>query len=133
MRGFPLSVTAKAGGEASIGATIGVHHQDHPPGAVQAHGFANLLQDKFTLRLEFRRGQALGATRDFDRVGIRDAEALEKFSKSQLEPVVEAPEDSRVAMILFARSVAMKNLFHDDPFALALIRFSHASCSGIPQ
>ncbi len=76
MRGFPLSVTAKAGGEASIGATIGVHHQDHPPGAVQAHGFANLLQDKFTLNLEFRRGQALGTTGDFDGIGIRYTDSL---------------------------------------------------------
>ena len=56
--------------QSAVGAAIGVQHQDHAPGAVQANGFANLFQDEFAFGLQLGRCQALGATGDLDRVGI---------------------------------------------------------------
>src|SRR4029077_17605582 len=116
-----------------IGAAIGVHHQDRPPGAVQAHGLANLVEDEFTVALVLRRRQTLRSASNFDRVGIHHADALQELAKAQVKPVIETPEDGGVAMILLARSIEMKNLFPEDSFGFTPIRFSHASCSDFPQ
>jgi hypothetical protein len=113
MRGFGLSVATEAASKASISAAIGVHHQDHPPGAVQAHGLANLLQDKLSVCLVLRRSQALGATGNLDKIGIRHTDALEELSEAQIKSVIEAPENSCVALIRLARRVEVKNLFRD--------------------
>src|ERR1039458_5649189 len=118
MHGFGLGVAAEAAGKASIGAAIGVHHQDDPPGPVQPYRLANLVQHELTFGLVLRRSQAFGATGDFNGVTIHHADALEELAKAQVKPVIEAPQDGRVALILIARSFEMKNFFHDDPSGL---------------
>src|SRR5258706_360559 len=133
MCGFGFRVASEATGEASIGAAIGVNHKNYPLGLVQAHGFTNLVQDKLTICFEFRRGQALGAAGNLDGIGIIYPDALEKLAKSQIKPVIEAPEDSRVALIPLARTFEMKYLFHDATPAFDLRCFSQASCSDFPQ
>ena len=60
-----------------------------------------------------RRSQALGAAGNFDGVGIRHADALEELATPQVESVIEAPKDGRVAMIVLARSLEVKHLFHN--------------------
>jgi len=45
----------------TVGAAIGVQHEDHAAGAVQSNGFANLFQDEFAFGLELWRCKALGA------------------------------------------------------------------------
>ena len=72
------------GFESSIGAAIGVHHQDHAPGSMQPYRLANLFQHKRAFALALRRGQALGAARDLDWIGIHHADAFEKLAKPQL-------------------------------------------------
>lgn len=49
-----------------------------------------------------RRSQHPGAAGNFDRVRIRYPDALEELPEPQLKSVVEAPEDSRIALILRA-------------------------------
>ena len=71
MRGFGLRHRRRNVGEASVGATIGMHHQDHALGVVQAHGRSNLLQDELTVGLQFWRGQGFGAAGNFNGIGIR--------------------------------------------------------------
>jgi hypothetical protein len=52
MRGFGSIIAVKASLKAPVGAAIGMDHQDDPLGGVQAHGFANLFQDKFAIGFE---------------------------------------------------------------------------------
>src|SRR6202035_6141386 len=108
VRGFGLSVAAEAVGQASVGPAIGVDHQDHPPGAVQAHGFTNLIEDKLAVGLKLRRGQRLGAAGNFDRVSVHYADAFEEFAKTQVETVIEAPQDGRIALVSLARRLEVK-------------------------
>ena len=89
-----------------------MQHQDHQPGAVQAHGFTDLVQDEFAVALVLRRCQAFRAAGNFDGIGVGDSKTLEKLGESQLEAVVEAPDHRRVAMIFLARRIEMKNLVH---------------------
>src|SRR5580700_326684 len=129
MRGFGFSIAAEAVCETSIGAAIGVHHQDHSPGTVQPDGLANLLQHKLAVGLVLRRGKAFGAAGNFDGIGIHHADALEEFSESKVKPIVEAPENSSVAVILLAGSVEVKNFFHKDPFVRADRSSIYAICN----
>ena len=112
-RGFGFNVAAERAGKAPVGAAIGVHHQDHPLGVVQAHGFANLLQHELTVCLHFRQSQGLGATGNFDGIAINHADALEKLVEPQFKPVVETSKDGRVATVPFPRRVEVENLFQD--------------------
>lgn len=113
MRGLNLSVAAEGAGQASIGAAIGMHHQNDAIGAMQPHRLANLIHNERPVAFLLWRGQALGASGHLDRIGIDHTDALEKLSKSQLEAVVEAPEYGCVAVIFFPRSVEMKDFFHE--------------------
>src|SRR5580700_6093282 len=114
MRSFGFGIASESR-EATIGATIGVQHQDDALGVVQAYGCANLFQHKLTVGLEFWRGQAFGPTGNLDGIGMRYADAFEEFAKPQVKAVIETPKDGRVAMIPLPRSFEMKNLFHDGP------------------
>ena len=51
---FGGGVVAEGLGEAAVGAAIGVEHQDDAAGAVEADGFANLLQHELALAFVFR-------------------------------------------------------------------------------
>src|SRR5258708_36370034 len=104
MFGLSRGVSAKTSGKSAVGAAIGVQHQDHAPRAVQADGFANLLQHELTVAFMLWRGHALGATSDLDGIRIHYAHALQKLPEAELEAVVEAPQDGSVAMIFFTRS-----------------------------
>src|SRR5579859_332198 len=59
-----------------------------------------------------RRCHTLRPAGNLDRVGIHYADPLQELPKPQLKAVVKAPQDGRVTMILFARSVEVKNLLH---------------------
>jgi hypothetical protein len=118
MRGFRSSVAAKAARKASIGAAIGMYHQNHPSGPMQSHRLTDLFQHKLAVRLLLRGSQTLGAAGNLNGVGIDHTDALEELPESQLKSVIEAPEDGRVAMVLVARSVEVKQLSHDKPLLL---------------
>jgi hypothetical protein len=45
------------------------------------------------------------ATGDLDGVGIRHADAFQELAESQLKAIVEAPDDSRIAVVFFAGRV----------------------------
>jgi hypothetical protein len=60
----------------------------------------------------FWRCHAFGAACDLDGIAIQHADALQKLPKTQLKAVVEAPQDSRIAMIFLTRSLEVKYLFH---------------------
>src|ERR1700722_7193521 len=114
MGSFGGRISAESSSQPAIGAAIGMHHQDHPSRAVQAHGFADLIEDELAIRLALRRNPDFGASGNLDGIGIHHANPLEKLAKSQLKAIVEAPEDGSIAMILFARSIEMEYLFHEN-------------------
>src|SRR5580704_10726177 len=120
MRSFGFGIASESR-EATMGATIGVQHQDDALGVVQAYGCANLFQHKLTVGLEFWRGQAFGPTGNLDGIGMRYAHAFEEFLKPQVKAVIETPKDGRVAFVLLSRSYEMKNLFHHEPSTQRLL------------
>jgi len=112
MRGFSPGIALEGLGQASVGTTIGVHHQDHAFRRVQTHRFTDLFHNEFTIALALRRSQALGSPGDFYRVGMDHADALEEFLKAEVEAVIETPEDGGVTMIFSPGSVEVEDLFH---------------------
>src|SRR5580700_6984550 len=113
MRGLSLRVATEGAGQASVGAAIGVHHQNDSSGPMQPYRLANLIQNERPVAFLLWRSQALGASGHLDRIGIDHTDALEKLAKSQLKAIVEAPEYGGVAVILFPRSVEMKDFLHE--------------------
>src|SRR5450755_2372044 len=79
---------------------------------MQSYRFPDLLQHKLAVGFMFGRSHTLGAAGNLNGVTIHNPNALQELSKSQLKPVVETPQDGRVAMILFARSVEVKYFLH---------------------
>src|SRR5438270_5528246 len=93
--GLRACVTTE-GGQSSISSTVAVQHENHTLCFMQADRCANLFQDELAIGLLLRRGQALRATGNPDRIGIRNARPPEKFGKPQLEAVVETPNDCSI-------------------------------------
>jgi hypothetical protein len=52
------------------GSAIGVHHQNHPLGPMQAHRGADSFEDKFAIAFALGRSQELGASGNLDGVGV---------------------------------------------------------------
>src|SRR5215831_2488516 len=96
---------------AAICPAIGMDHEDHASGVVQPHGFADLLQDEFAFGLLVRRCKALGAACDLDRIGKNHADTFEEFAESNVEAVIETPDDRGVAVVPVARRVEVEYLF----------------------
>ena len=88
---FRCRVSAEPSGKTTVGAAIGVEHEDHAPCPMQPHGLADLLQHEFAVGFKFWRGHALGTASDFDGIGIYDADPLQELSESELKTVVKAP------------------------------------------
>ena len=98
MLGFDSHIPAKST-EPAVGAAIGMKHQNDASRSMQADGFADLLDYEFAISLVLGRGQNFRATGDLDGVGIQHADAFEKLSEAEFESVVEASQDSGVAVI----------------------------------
>src|ERR1700722_7301253 len=117
MRSLLRCVPTESFRQPAISTAIGMHHQDHAPGSVEAHGFADLIEDELTIRLMLRRSHDFGASGNLDGIRIGHANTLEELAESQLKAIVEAPEDGGVAMIFFTRSIEVEYFFHENPLS----------------
>jgi hypothetical protein len=80
---------------------------------MKANGFPNLIEHELSVSFMFRRRHTLRAAGNLDGIGIHHPNPLQEFAKSKFKPVIEAPQDSGVAMILFARSIEVEYFLHN--------------------
>ena len=64
--------------QTAISAAVGMRQQQHPPGSMQLHGPANLLQDKLAVGFQIRRYKTLHATGNLYVIRTCDPEVFEK-------------------------------------------------------
>lgn len=89
--------------EASIRGAIGMAHDEHAPGLVQADRHADLFENELLLEIITRRGEGFGAAGHDDHVGALNGLLLQEFSDGSADPVVEAAEHRSVGDIGFGR------------------------------
>src|SRR5262249_5845022 len=110
--GFELGIPAEADLEAAIRPAIGMQLQDHKLGAVQPHGRADLIEDKFPIARMCGRRQCLGTPGNPDRILVNNPDTLQEFREALLKSIIETPDDRRIADILLTRRIEMKYLLH---------------------
>ena len=62
---------------------------------MQPDALPDLFDHELAIALVIGRGERLRAPGDLDRVGVVDADALQKLPESRVEAIVEAPDDRR--------------------------------------
>src|SRR5471032_217077 len=108
-------IAAEGLSQPAISAAVGMQLQDHTPRSVQPHRQADLFQHEFAVALTVGRGQALGAAGNLDGIGVNHADPLEKLPEPKFKPVIEEPDDGRIAVILFAWGIEVEHFFHGAP------------------
>jgi hypothetical protein len=114
MERFGLSIAAE-GRQASVGSAVGMHHEDGAAGSMQADRFADLVDYELAVGFPVGGGQALGAARHANRIGMHDAGAFEQLAEHQFKAMVEAPNNSRIAMIMIPRGIEVQDFSHGRP------------------
>jgi len=106
--------------QAAIGATVRVQHQQNGVGAVQADGFANLVQDKCAVSFVIVSGQAFGPAGHPNRIGIHYANTLSELPEHLIKAVVKAPDNRRITFVSFPRRLKMENFPNGTPRCLII-------------
>src|SRR5215469_13377874 len=125
---FSLRVAFESG-QAAVGSTVRMEHQDGGPGSVQSNRLANLIENKRAVAFMLRRCKRLCSAGDTDRVPLENANSLEKFAERRFNTAIKAPYYSGVSNIVFARRGKIKNSAHIAPqlFAVRTIVVESAS------
>jgi len=119
MRGLGLSVSLEAALQTTVRAAIGVGHQYHTPGSMQAHGFTDLIQNKLAGAIRTGRSEVTRASSELNVIRIYNADALKKLAEPVIEAVVKAGQNGRITNVPLARRVNVKNLFQYGLLVLA--------------
>jgi hypothetical protein len=83
---------------------------------MEAHGLADLIQNRLPIGFMLRRSQGFGAASDLDWVRV-NVDSAQELSKGQFKPVIETPKNDGIALILLAGRVEVKYFFHPEGFA----------------
>jgi hypothetical protein len=124
-------IAAESSEKAVISPAVGVQHQNRAPGAMEAHGLADLIQNKLAVGFMLRRSQGFGAASDLDWVRVDDPDSAQELSKGQLKAIIETPKNDGIALILLTGRVEVKYFFH--PEGLARRRLSLLPCFEFPE
>src|SRR5580698_206680 len=117
---FPALVSVE-GGEAAIGGAVGVAHQKHALGVVQADRHAHLFEDEVALEVIARGGQGFRAAGYDDHVRPCDALTLEKLVGGQTDALIETAEHSGIGLVRLWRRIEVEDFFHSASYQLSAL------------
>ena len=99
-------------GQAAIGSTVGVAHDQDAFSLVQANRHANLFKDEVLLEVVARRCQSLGSSGDDDHIGTMDTLLFQELSYGRADAVIEAAEYGGVGHVRGGGRIEMENFAH---------------------
>ncbi len=112
MVGFGVAVSFEMR-QAAVGRAVGVAHDQHAFGLMQANRHADLFEDEVLFEVVTRRGQGLGSAGDDDHIGALDTLLLQELSHGRADAVIEAAENGGVSYVLIGGRVKMEDLAHE--------------------
>src|SRR5947209_638743 len=128
--GFFLQITAE-GGQASVGAAVGMDHQHDPFCSVQLHGDVELIDQEQAVALIFGRDQRLCATGNADRICLQNTNAFQQLAEARLKAGIKAPDNHSIADIEFTRRAEVEYFTHGHPSSWRSALLSHDLMNGM--
>src|SRR5258708_22377366 len=111
MVGFGVAVSFEMR-QAAVGRAVGVAHDQHAFGLMQANRHADLFEDEVLFEVVTRRSQGLGSAGDDDHIGALDTLLLQELSHGRADAVIEAAENGGVGYVLIGRPSQNENPSH---------------------
>src|SRR5215469_4415993 len=111
MGGLSVAISLEPG-QATIGCTVRVAHENHTTTSVQIDGEPDLFEDDVSFGIITRGGQRLGTTRNHDHIRLSYCVTLQELAYSQIDSMIKTAKHRRPSHIRFRCGVKVKDFAH---------------------